>query len=141
MAYKTEELKEKALEKIKSLKLIFFSEVMDYLGIASSTFYDHFPSNSSDYKEMEDALRENKVEAKVLIRNKWMNSDSPQSQLYLYKLVASDDERRRLSIRHTENVNKNENTEIKRIDVSKLPDDVLAALDEAISEEEEGDEG
>ena len=70
MAYNTEILKEKAIEVIKKNKLIFIEDICAMIGIAKSTYYDHFPENSNDSNELNSLLNENKISLKVALRKK-----------------------------------------------------------------------
>lgn len=102
MAYNTEELKQKALEQIAGKKLIWIEEVATFIGIATSTFYEHFPSESSDYKELARALEDNKIELKTGMRKKWYDSEATGLQIGLMKLLGSSEERKRLSQSYVE---------------------------------------
>jgi hypothetical protein len=92
MAYKTEDLLQKAMEAIEKNKLFFIEDIIAYLPCAKPTFYEHFPNDSNDYKRMFDALEKNRVELKVSMRLKWYKSDAPALQMALYKIIASSEE-------------------------------------------------
>ena len=102
MAYKTDELKKQATEAITSKKLIFHTDVFQTLGIDSSTYYVHFPSDSSDYKDLDTLLRQNRTSMKNGLRAKWYKSDNATMTVALYKLLADDDERKKLSQQFTD---------------------------------------
>lgn len=102
MAYKTSELKKEALVVIKNQNLFFHTDIFEYLGIDSTTYYAHFPTKSSDYKEMDKLLRANRTKTKNGIRNKWYRSENATMTLALYKLLGNDDERRKLAQQYTE---------------------------------------
>ena len=97
MAYKTEDLKKKAVMLINDKKLLFVTDVFTLLGISSSTFYEHFPKDSKDYKDIESMLQTNKSEIKVSLRSKWYQSNNPALQITLMKLVATPEERKLMS--------------------------------------------
>ena len=103
MSYKTSVLLKKAKEGAKAKKFVFFDDIFAHLGISSSTFYSHFPSNSSGYNELEAILQENKTLMKNGIRSKWYNCDNPNAWKYLYLLIGNQDERHALHGSKTEN--------------------------------------
>lgn len=102
MAYKTQELKEQALKAIEKHKLFFVEDVIAFLPCSKPTFYDHFPSESNDYKEIAEALTKNKVEVKTSLRSKWYKSNSAPLQLALYKLIANPDEHKALQMQYND---------------------------------------
>lgn len=102
MAYNTEELYKRALEEIDKNNLFFISDVVAYLGIAESTFYDHFPPDSKQSKDIKDRLNKNSMRTKVSIRSKLHKSTNTSGLLALYKLLATNDERRALSMEYKE---------------------------------------
>ena len=102
MAYDTDTLYERALSEIDTNNLFFVEDVVAYLGIAKSTFYDHFPEDSDESNDIKEKLNKNKMRTKVSIRSKLHKSTSPAGLLALYKLLASNDERRALSMEYRE---------------------------------------
>lgn len=102
MAYNTEILKEKAIEVIKKNKLIFIEDICAMIGIAKSTYYDHFPENSNDSNELNSLLNENKISLKVALRKKWFASDNATTQMALYKLCSTDVEHKKLQQNYTD---------------------------------------
>lgn len=102
MAYKTEELYEQALDAIDKNNLFFVSDVIAYLGIAESTFYDHFPPDSKKSKDIKDRLNKNAMRTKVSIRSKLHKSNQTAGLLALYKLLATNDERKALAMEYRE---------------------------------------
>src|SRR5690554_4067383 len=102
MAYDTKDLYERALMEIDNNNLFFVEDVVAYLGIAKSTFYDHFPEGSNESDDIKDRLNKNKMRTKVSIRSKLHKSTSPTGLLALYKLLATDDERRALAMEYRE---------------------------------------
>lgn len=99
MAYKTEDLLSLALEAIGKYRLIFIEEVVSYLPCVKQTFYDHGLDKSDELKE---AIQKNKDQIKSSLRKKWYASDNPTLQMALYKLTATDQERKALSMTHTD---------------------------------------
>ena len=99
MAYKTEELKRLALEKIEKHRLFFIEDVVAYLPCVKDTFYGH---KLHEDKEVQEALFENKVKTKNSLRSKWFGSQNATLQISLYKLICSDEERKALSQSHVD---------------------------------------
>ena len=97
MAYKTEELEKQALEAIDKYKLFFIEDIVCYLPCDKKTFYNH---NLHELHTIKDALTKVKTKLKVSMRSKWYNSENATLQMGLYKLIASDQERKYLSQTH-----------------------------------------
>ena len=101
MAYKTSELKAKAIEAIKKNKLIFIEDICAMIGISSPCFYDHFQKDSDDFNELRSLLDENKISLKVSLRKKWFESDNATTQMALYKLCSTKEEHKKLQQNYT----------------------------------------
>ena len=102
MAYKTEDLFNNAIEQIKKHKLFFIEDIICFLPCSKPTFYEHFPNDSNYYKRMFEELERNRTELKVSLRSKWYKSEAPALQLALMKIICTDDERKKLSMTHTD---------------------------------------
>ena len=112
MAYNTEILKEKAIEAIKKNKLIFVEDICAMIGIAKSTYYEHFREGSNDSNELSNLLNENKIALKVGMRKKWYDSDNATMQMALYKLCSTDVEHRKLNQNYSDITTKGEKIEV-----------------------------
>ena len=99
MAYDKNKIVEQAKEAIVKHKLFFLDDIIAFLPIASSTFYAWEMEKSEELKEL---LHKNRIELKVSMRSKWYKSNSPVLQLALMKLISTDEELRKLSMKHTE---------------------------------------
>lgn len=99
MAYNTATLKKQALAAIEKHKLFFIEDVVAFLPCVKSVFYEHFPNESNDRKEIDELLERNRIEVKTSMRSKWYKSDAPALQLSLYKIIATQDERTALSMK------------------------------------------
>ena len=97
MAYNTDKLYNRAIEVIKGQRLFFVDDVVAYLGISRTTFYDHFPVESDKMNNIKRLLNENRMNVKVSIRSKLHKSKSTTGLIALYKLICSDSERKKLS--------------------------------------------
>jgi len=108
MAYKKEDLYNQAVDLIRRNRHFFIEDVISYMGISKSTFYKYFPIESNEMNSLKDELVKNKIEIKTSIRSKLHSSTSPTALLALYKLVCSDDERRKLSMEYRDHTTNGE---------------------------------
>ena len=115
--YKTEDLLKTAKEAIIKNRLIFIEDIIAFLPCHKSTFYEHFPNESDNYKTMFDMLETNRTTLKVSMRSKWYTSNAPALQMALMKLIATPEELKKLSMQfiESENTNKNQNFDISKI--------------------------
>ena len=99
MAYDKAKIMEEAKAAIIKNKLFFIDDIIAYLPIAKSTFYDWKMEQSDELKRL---LEINRTELKVGLRSKWYKSNAPALQMALMKLICSDEERKMLSMNHTD---------------------------------------
>jgi hypothetical protein len=99
MAYNKDKIFQQAKDVIKSNNLVFIDDIIAFLPIARSTFYE-WELDKSD--ELKDLLEINKTSTKVKMRAKWYESDAPALQMALMKLLSTDEELRKLSMNHTD---------------------------------------
>jgi len=102
MAYDTDKLYEQALKDIEENTLFFVSDVYAYLGISHDSFYRFFPTGSERYETIKERLNKNAMRTKVSIRSKLHQSKAPAGLLALYKLLATNDERKALAMEYRE---------------------------------------
>ena len=121
--YKTEDLLKTAKEEIIKNRLIFIEDIIAFLPCHKSTFYEHFPNESDNYKTMFDMLETNRTTLKVSMRSKWYTSNAPALQMALMKLIATPEELRKLSM----NVQSYEG----QINIPVLTNDPLADTNES----------
>jgi hypothetical protein len=100
MAYDRKKILEQAKEMIVKHKLFFIDDIIAFLPIAKSTFYEWKMEQSDDLKAL---LEKNRTELKVSLRSKWYTSNSPALQMALMKLIANPEELRKLSMNHQVN--------------------------------------
>jgi hypothetical protein len=129
MAYDKSELLALALEAIEKHQLVFIDEVCTFLPCARSTFYANEMDKSD---ELKDALNNVRTSMKSQLRNKWRESENATLQIGLMKLIASDEERKRLSTGYMETVQKH-----IAPDLSNLTTDQIIEL---LNNESGGDE-
>lgn len=99
MAYKTEELLEKALSAIKKNKLMFIEHIVAFLPCSKETFYNHKLHESDAIKK---AVEEMRVGKKTKMLSNWIDSESNALQIAAMKMIASEEEAHRLSGTRTE---------------------------------------
>lgn len=100
--YDTQDLFNKAEKAIKKNNLYFIEDIIAYLPCSKPTFYEHFPTESNDYKRLVELLEDNRITDKVSMRKKWHDSDNATLQMGLMKLLSTDEERRRLAMEYRE---------------------------------------
>ena len=94
MAYKKQEIIDQCLEVLDSEIILFVEELISFLPISKKTFYLWKLHECDDIK---NALQKSKISAKAKLRKNWMASENATLNVALYKLIADDDEHRRLS--------------------------------------------
>lgn len=100
MAYDRQKIFEQAKEVTVKHKLFFIEDIIAFLPIGKTTFYDYFPVDSNETNELKELLETNRVSLKVSMRSKWYTSNAPALQMALMKLIASPEELRKLSMNH-----------------------------------------
>lgn len=117
MAYDRKKIFEQAKEMIVKHKLFFVEDIVSFLPISKTTFYEYFTPDSNETNELKELLETNRTTLKVSMRSKWYTSNAPALQMGLMKLICTDEERKKLSTTYSENENKNEN---KNFDITNL---------------------
>jgi hypothetical protein len=100
--YDRNKIYEQAKEVTVKNNLFFIEDIVAFLPISKPTFYDFFPIESNEINELKRLLEINRTELKVSLRSKWYKSNSPALQMALMKLICTDDERKMLSMNHTD---------------------------------------
>lgn len=119
MAYDRNEIFEKAKKVTVENNLFFIEDIIAYLPIGKTTFYEYFPTESNETNELKDILELNRVSLKVSMRKKWQDNPAPALQMALMKLIASPEELKKLSMQFIESENTNVN---KNFDITKIYD-------------------
>ena len=97
------ELTELAIEYIKKGGLISFNDVIAYLPVSKTKFYNSIPSGSPNWKVIDDALQAQKRKSLVTIRGRLFNmKDNITAQLAVYRMMCTDEERRNICTNHTD---------------------------------------
>ena len=93
-----EKILQKSIKVAKDKGLFFASDVCVFLPITEKTFYDW---EFHKCEKLKETLSENKVNVKVKLRKNWESSTSATLQIALYKLVATEEERKILADNQT----------------------------------------
>jgi hypothetical protein len=98
MGYDKNKIFKDAKKLIVEKRLFFIEDIIVFLPISKPTFYDYYPIGSDEINELKELLEKNKVTLKVSMRSTWFKSSTPALQMALYKIIASKEERRALSM-------------------------------------------
>ena len=118
--YTTEELEKMSLDLIEKHEIINISELAAFLPISRATFYNH---GLDKFDSIKDAMEQIKTSTTVELRSKWKSSDNATLQVALMKLVASDEDRKRLATSYMETKQKH-----TTVDLSELSTDDIVNL-------------
>ena len=119
--YETEILKIIRKENIFLISDIFAF----YKGCSRSTFYTHELDKLDSIK---NAIEDNKIVTKNLMKAKWLNSENATLQLALFKTICTENERKALSLSYQPLADEQKRT----IDFSKVSDEALNEIVNAI---------
>lgn len=108
MAYDKKDILEKAKQAITENSLYFIEDVVAFIPVSKSTFYEYFPADSDELDDIKELLDNNKISMKVKLRRKLSEGDKAAEILALYKLIATEDERKALSMQHVDHTTKGE---------------------------------
>jgi len=116
MAYGYEGLEKWAVESIEKYNLVFMYQVVAFLPCSLSTFYAKGLEKSESIK---GALNENRIKTKQSLMQKWYKSKNATLQMGLFKLLATPEERKALSLSYIDQ------TITEKEDLSRLPTEEL----------------
>lgn len=94
----------KAIEENRDI--YFIKDLIAFLPCSRAHFYKLFPDGKDGLDNIKALLTDNKIKTKIEIKRKLRNGDKASELLALYKLIGDEDERKRLSMNYTENLNK-----------------------------------
>ena len=106
---KAEQMFKKALDAVEKHNLFFVKDAYSYIGVPESTFYEYIPAGSEFSEILKEAITKNKAKTLISLRGKLHNSTSPTALLALYKLICSDEERKKLSMQYNDVTTNGEN--------------------------------
>jgi len=96
MAYDKKKIYLQAQEQIKKHNLFFIEDIVAFIPCDKTTFYKFFPVESNELNALKELLSENKIKTKSSIRSK-LYKGRETGLLALYKLIGTDEERKKLS--------------------------------------------
>lgn len=107
--YNKKKIYEQALADAETYHFFFIDDLVAWLGISRTTFYNFFPPESDKLNKIKERLEKNKISTKHQIRQRWSNSNNPSEQIALYKLLATPEERKMLAANYIELTGENGN--------------------------------
>ena len=102
MSYDKNKIFEQAKTVAESKKLIWIEEVVAFLPISTTTFYEYFPAKSEESEAIKEIIANNRISLKAAMRKKWYDSENPTLQVSLMKLLGTEEETHRLNGSKTE---------------------------------------
>jgi len=117
-------MKKEALDKIKKHKLVFLADLYAYATFGKTAFNAKKLHEDADIIE---AIEKCRIATKVGLRQKWYDTFNPTTQIALYRLICTKEERDNLSITRHEVTGENGAplmpTKLEEIDLSKLTEE------------------
>lgn len=107
--YNKKKIYEQALKDAETYHFFFIDDLVAWLGISRTTFYNFFPPESDKLNTIKERLEKNKISTKHQIRQRWSTSANPTEQIALYKLLATPEERKMLAANYIELTGENGN--------------------------------
>jgi hypothetical protein len=133
MEYKKKDILEKSIEAIKKYKCFFIEDVIAYVPCGRSKFYELFPAGSDEMDSIKELIEENRIRTKTAIRAKLFKSDKSAELIALYKLIATDVERKALSMVYQDI--SNTDGSFSKINVTVKDPETLKALKDLMNDE------
>lgn len=106
MAYNRDKIYKQALEAAEANNLFWIEDIVAWLPCDKTTFYRFFPTESNEYNNIKEILDQNKVKTKSEIRKKLFKSDKASELLALYRLIATEEEHKRLNQSYIDHTSK-----------------------------------
>lgn len=97
MAYDRNKIFKQAQDVIREHNLFFIDDIVAWLPIGKTTFYEFFPLGSNELNELKKMLEDNKVRMKTSIRAK-LYKGKGTDLIALYKMICTDDERKAIAM-------------------------------------------
>lgn len=114
MAYNKADLEKQALEAIRANNLMFVTDVPAYLPCSMATFYN---KKLEELESIKEALEQNRIKTKNGLRAKWYKNDNATTQIALYKLLANEDELRKLNSQYMDHTTGGEKINLVRVEI------------------------
>lgn len=122
--YDKKEIFEKAKKAIVEQDLTAIAYVVAFLPCGMSTFYEFFPAGSDEMEILRGLINDNKVNLKVKLLKIWNESDNATLQLARFRLLADDDEHRRLNQQYISQESRNINTDVDLDEFEKIRESI-----------------
>ena len=106
MEAKKAKIYKQALEVAEQKKCFFIDQLLAFLPIAKSTFYDYFPVDSNESNSIKAILEKNRVDVKSAMYNKWFKSDNPTLQIAAMRLLSTPEEHQKLNQSYIDHTSK-----------------------------------
>ena len=106
MAYDKEQIYKQAEEQVKTNNLFYIEDIVAFLPISKTTFYEFYPAESDELNALKSLLEINKVKTKSSIRAKLYKSNKASELLALYRLIATPDEHQKLNQSYVDHTTK-----------------------------------
>ena len=106
MAYDKGQIYKQAEEQVKANNLFYIEDIVAFLPISKTTFYEFYPAESDELNALKSLLEINKVKTKSSIRAKLYKSNKASELLALYRLIATPDEHQKLNQSYVDHTTK-----------------------------------
>ena len=123
MAYDRNEIFERSKKAVIDNSLYFIEDVIAFVPVSKSTFYEYFPADSDELDNIKELLDDNKIATKVKLRRKLEEGDKAAEILALYKLIGTDEERRALSMQQIDHTTKGDKINIISLGTGTNPNE------------------
>lgn len=87
-------LVEQCLQIIKSNNILFITDLVAFLPVSRSTFYNY---GLDKLDILKDEINKQRIMTKQALRIQWLQSKSPALQIALYKMIATKEEKEAIS--------------------------------------------
>lgn len=104
---------------------LFIEDIIAYLPCSKATFYTFFPANSDELDALKEKLEANRVIVKTGIRAKLYEGKGGGAGLIgLYKVIGTDEERKRLSQSYVDHTSEGDKIEGINIQIIRPGEDI-----------------
>ena len=101
MINKKEKLKE-ILVSIEKYNILFIKDIPAVSGIGIASIYRIFPIGSKAYAEIVKAIYDNRSKVRMGLLKKWYESDNATVQIALFKMIGTEEQRKKLCSTYVE---------------------------------------
>jgi len=119
MAYDKQQIYQQAEEQVKTNNLFYIEDIVAFLPISKTTFYEFYPAESYELNALKSLLEINKVKTKSSIRAKLYKSNKASELLALYRLIATPDEHQKLNQSYVDHTTKGRAINVKYSEISE----------------------